>query len=37
MRYAEAKNYSLFLNIRTDTYLLGHEDALQETILGSTL
>lgn len=26
-------NYSLFLNIRTDTYLLGHEDALQETIL----
>ncbi|MDF2525695.1 MAG: hypothetical protein K0S17_780 [Enterobacter mori] len=27
------KNHSLFLNIRTDTYLLGHVDALQETIL----
>lgn len=28
-----SENYNLFLNIRTDTYLLGHEDALQETIL----
>ncbi|MED5642751.1 isocitrate lyase/phosphoenolpyruvate mutase family protein [Enterobacter bugandensis] len=28
-----SENCSLFLNIRTDTYLLGHEDALQETIL----
>lgn len=28
-----SENHSLFLNIRTDTYLLGHEDALQETIL----
>lgn len=27
------ENYNLFLNIRTDTYLLGHEDVLQETIL----
>lgn len=26
-------NYNLFLNIRTDTYLLGHEGALQETLL----
>ena len=28
-----SENFSLFLNIRTDTYLLGHVDALQETIL----
>lgn len=28
-----SENYSLFLNIRTDTYLLGYENALQETIL----
>ncbi|QNQ20903.1 isocitrate lyase/phosphoenolpyruvate mutase family protein [Kosakonia sp. SMBL-WEM22] len=28
----KSKNCNLFLNIRTDTYLLGHEDALQETI-----
>lgn len=28
-----SENYSLFLNIRTDTYLLRHESALQETIL----
>jgi 2-methylisocitrate lyase-like PEP mutase family enzyme len=28
-----SENCSLFLNIRTDTYLLGHDDALQETIL----
>ncbi|MDU2379866.1 MAG: isocitrate lyase/phosphoenolpyruvate mutase family protein [Enterobacter cloacae] len=28
-----SENHSLFLNIRTDTYLLGHVDALQETIL----
>lgn len=27
-----AENYSLFLNIRTDTYLLNHEHALQETL-----
>lgn len=27
------EDYRLFMNIRTDTYLLGHEDALQETIL----
>lgn len=27
------ENCNLFLNIRTDTYLLGHEDVLQETIL----
>ncbi|MHA0872282.1 isocitrate lyase/PEP mutase family protein [Enterobacter pasteurii] len=28
-----SENYRLFLNIRTDTYLLGQEAALQETIL----
>ena len=28
-----SENHSLFLNIRTDTYLLGHVDALQETLL----
>lgn len=28
-----SENYNLFLNIRTDTYLLGHESALQETLL----
>lgn len=28
-----SENYSLFLNIRTDTYLLKYENALQETIL----
>jgi 2-methylisocitrate lyase-like PEP mutase family enzyme len=28
-----SEKYRLFLNIRTDTYLLEHEDALQETIL----
>ncbi|EII2511220.1 isocitrate lyase/phosphoenolpyruvate mutase family protein [Salmonella enterica] len=28
-----SENYRLFLNIRTDTYLLGHKGALQETIL----
>ncbi|MEY7149934.1 isocitrate lyase/phosphoenolpyruvate mutase family protein [Enterobacter cloacae] len=28
-----SENHSLFLNIRTDTYLLGHVDALHETIL----
>jgi 2-methylisocitrate lyase-like PEP mutase family enzyme len=28
-----SENCRLFLNIRTDTYLLGHKDALQETIL----
>ncbi|MCU6192588.1 isocitrate lyase/PEP mutase family protein [Enterobacter sichuanensis] len=27
-----SENCRLFLNIRTDTYLLGHKDALQETI-----
>lgn len=26
------EGYSLFLNVRTDTYLLGHERALQETL-----
>lgn len=28
-----SENSRLFLNIRTDTYLLGHEDTLQETLL----
>lgn len=28
-----SENHGLFLNIRTDIYLLGHVDALQETIL----
>ncbi|MBX4775111.1 isocitrate lyase/phosphoenolpyruvate mutase family protein [Klebsiella sp. CVUAS 10191.3] len=28
----KSENYNLFLNIRTDTYLLGHEGALRETI-----
>lgn len=30
-------NYQLFLNIRTDTYLLNHEQALQETLLRGQL
>lgn len=29
----KCEGYNLFLNIRTDTYLLGHERALQETLL----
>jgi len=32
-----AENYPLFLNIRTDTYLLHHEQALQETLLRGRL
>jgi 2-methylisocitrate lyase-like PEP mutase family enzyme len=32
-----AENYQLFLNIRTDTYLLSHEQALQETLLRGRL
>lgn len=28
-----SEGYNLFLNVRTDTYLLGHERALQETLL----
>ncbi|EKN3946281.1 TPA: isocitrate lyase/PEP mutase family protein [Yersinia enterocolitica] len=31
------ENYQLFLNIRTDTYLLNHEQALQETLLRGQL
>ena len=31
------ENYPLFLNIRTDTYLLNHEQALQETLLRGQL
>lgn len=32
-----AENYQLFLNIRTDTYLLNHPKALQETLLRGRL
>lgn len=32
-----AGNHHLFLNIRTDTYLLNHEQALQETLLRGRL
>jgi len=32
-----AENEPLFLNIRTDTYLLNHEQALQETVLRGRL
>ncbi|UYA58528.1 carboxyvinyl-carboxyphosphonate phosphorylmutase-lika protein [Pectobacterium sp. F1-1] len=31
------ENYQLFFNIRTDTFLLGHEQALQETLLRGRL
>lgn len=31
------EGYQLFLNIRTDTYLLNHEQALQETLLRGRL
>ncbi|MEH2920774.1 isocitrate lyase/phosphoenolpyruvate mutase family protein [Samsonia erythrinae] len=38
IRHALAtENYPLFFNIRTDTYLLSHEQALQETLLRGRL
>lgn len=32
-----AENYPLFFNVRTDTFLLNHEQALQETLLRARL
>lgn len=33
----KCEGYALFLNVRTDTYLLGHENALQETLIRGQL
>ncbi|QGY32652.1 isocitrate lyase/PEP mutase family protein [Pantoea cypripedii] len=33
----KSEGYGLFMNVRTDTYLLGHERALQETLLRGQL
>lgn len=33
----KSENYDLFVNVRTDTYLLAHENALQETLIRGQL